>query len=143
MGLACEALETTKEAGVFRAFQRLFAERGVPNAVRSDEKRPEAKRHFVDFMYEVCRYAKHHGDIVVTLKIFDRDVDRHFLIGHFADAAEVAWPVAAECDKSACCPTCRIVEEGSISSAAICSRASAFPAGRLIPWMSATISGYC
>ena len=63
-----------------------------------DEKRPEAKRHFIDFMYEVCRYARQQGDMVVTLKIFDRDVDKHFLIGHFADAAEVARPVAAECD---------------------------------------------
>lgn len=42
MLLACEALETTKEDGVFRAFQRLFTERGLPNAIRSDNGLPFA-----------------------------------------------------------------------------------------------------
>jgi sugar phosphate isomerase/epimerase len=63
-----------------------------------DAKRPDAKRHFVDFMHEICRYTKDNGDMVVTLKIFDRDIDKCFLVGHFADAAEVARPVAAEWD---------------------------------------------
>ena len=42
MLLACEALETTKEDGVFKAFQRLFSERGLPNAIRSDNGLPFA-----------------------------------------------------------------------------------------------------
>jgi hypothetical protein len=40
--MACEALETTKEDGVFSAFQRLFTERGLPNAIRSDNGLPFA-----------------------------------------------------------------------------------------------------
>jgi sugar phosphate isomerase/epimerase len=63
-----------------------------------DEKRKDAKRHFIDFMNEICRYTKANGDMMVTLKIFDRDIDKQFLIGHFADAAEVARPVATEFD---------------------------------------------
>ena len=39
---SCEALETTREDGVFAAFQRLFAERGLPNAIRSDNGLPFA-----------------------------------------------------------------------------------------------------
>lgn len=42
MLLSCEALETTREDGVFRAFQRLFTERGLPNAIRSDNGLPFA-----------------------------------------------------------------------------------------------------
>ena len=42
MLLSCEALETTKEDGVFRTFQRLFTERGLPNAIRSDNGLPFA-----------------------------------------------------------------------------------------------------
>ena len=42
MPLACEALETTKEDGVFEAFQRLFTECGLPNAIRSDNGLPFA-----------------------------------------------------------------------------------------------------
>ena len=42
MLLACEALETTKEDGAFKAFQRLFTERGLPNAIRSDNGLPFA-----------------------------------------------------------------------------------------------------
>ena len=42
MLLACQALETTKEDGVFKAFQHLFAECGLPNAIRSDNGLPFA-----------------------------------------------------------------------------------------------------
>lgn len=42
MLLACEALETTKEDGVFKAFQHLFTECGLPNAIRSDNGLPFA-----------------------------------------------------------------------------------------------------
>ena len=40
--LMCEALESTREPGVFTAFQRLFAERGLPDAIRSDNGLPFA-----------------------------------------------------------------------------------------------------
>src|SRR5215467_12631898 len=40
--LLCEALETTREELAFTAFERLFAERGLPNAIRSDNGVPFA-----------------------------------------------------------------------------------------------------
>src|SRR5262245_10286393 len=40
--LACEALESTKEAPVIQAFARLFRERGLPTAIRSDNGLPFA-----------------------------------------------------------------------------------------------------
>ncbi|WP_421917471.1 IS481 family transposase [Mesorhizobium sp.] len=40
--LACEALESTKEAPVIEAFARLFRERGLPTAIRSDNGLPFA-----------------------------------------------------------------------------------------------------
>ncbi|OWV99278.1 integrase, partial [Rhizobium sp. R72] len=40
--LAGEAFESTKEVGVFEAFRRLFAERGLPDAIRSDNGLPFA-----------------------------------------------------------------------------------------------------
>jgi transposase InsO family protein len=40
--LACEALESTKEGPVIEAFVRLFRERGLPEAVRSDNGLPFA-----------------------------------------------------------------------------------------------------
>ncbi|HEY2755018.1 MAG TPA: IS481 family transposase, partial [Pseudolabrys sp.] len=40
--LMCEALESTREDLAFTAFERLFAERGLPNAIRSDNGVPFA-----------------------------------------------------------------------------------------------------
>ena len=40
--LMCEALDSTKEKGAFTAFQRLFEERGLPDAIRSDNGLPFA-----------------------------------------------------------------------------------------------------
>jgi transposase InsO family protein len=40
--LMCEALQSTREEGAFTAFQRLFAERGLPDAIRSDNGLPFA-----------------------------------------------------------------------------------------------------
>jgi hypothetical protein len=37
--LLCEAFESTREAPVIAAFQRLFRERGLPVAIRSDNGR--------------------------------------------------------------------------------------------------------
>src|SRR6202011_3636996 len=40
--LLCEAMESVKEQGAFIAFERLFAERGLPHAIRSDNGVPFA-----------------------------------------------------------------------------------------------------
>ncbi|MGG7581858.1 IS481 family transposase [Rhizobium sp. Nf11,1] len=40
--LCCEAFESTREHGVFEVFRRLFAERGLPAAIRSDNGLPFA-----------------------------------------------------------------------------------------------------
>jgi transposase InsO family protein len=40
--LMCEALQSTREDTAFTAFQRLFAERGLPNAIRTDNGLPFA-----------------------------------------------------------------------------------------------------
>ncbi len=40
--LACEALESTKEHGAISAFERLFKDRGLPGAIRSDNGVPFA-----------------------------------------------------------------------------------------------------
>jgi transposase InsO family protein len=40
--LCCEAFESTREQGVIEAFRRLFAERGLPLAIRSDNGLPFA-----------------------------------------------------------------------------------------------------
>jgi transposase InsO family protein len=40
--LCCEAFETTRERGVFDAFARVFSERGLPLAIRSDNGLPFA-----------------------------------------------------------------------------------------------------
>ena len=40
--LLCEAMESTKEQGAFTAFERLFNERGLPQAIRSDNGLPFA-----------------------------------------------------------------------------------------------------
>ena len=43
--LLCEALESTREESAFRAFERLFKERGLPGAIRSDNGVPFASPH--------------------------------------------------------------------------------------------------
>ena len=40
--LLCEALDSTREEAAFRAFERLFRERGLPKAIRSDNGVPFA-----------------------------------------------------------------------------------------------------
>jgi len=57
------------------------------------EKREDAKKMFIEFMHEICDYTKQNGDMVVTLKIFDHEVDKKALIGPFATAREVSLPI--------------------------------------------------
>jgi hypothetical protein len=40
--LLCEAMESVKEQGALTAFERLFQERGLPQAIRSDNGVPFA-----------------------------------------------------------------------------------------------------
>ncbi|MEW8957680.1 sugar phosphate isomerase/epimerase family protein [Neomoorella humiferrea] len=54
------------------------------------EKREEAKKLLVDSLAQICEYAKEMGDPAITLKIFDRDIDKESLIGHFRDAFDIA-----------------------------------------------------
>ena len=61
-----------------------------------DDKREEAKKIFIDTLKQWCDYAKQQGDIRLYLKIFDRDIDKRALIGHFKDAADVAEAVYKE-----------------------------------------------
>ncbi|MCP5514913.1 MAG: TIM barrel protein [Spirochaetales bacterium] len=58
-----------------------------------DEKREEAKKIFVDSLSELCEYNRDFGDAMLYMKIFDRDIDKKALIGHFSDAADVAEAV--------------------------------------------------
>ncbi len=60
------------------------------------EKRPEAMKLLVDSIHQVCEYAKEEGNILITLKIFDRDIDKESLIGPFTDALAIAQEVARE-----------------------------------------------
>ncbi len=57
------------------------------------ERRQEAKKLLVDSLLEVCAFAQQHGDPGLTLKIFDRYVDKESLVGLHTDALEVAEEV--------------------------------------------------
>lgn len=59
-----------------------------------DAKREEAKKLLVDSLHQVLDYGKEEGSIKFTLKIFDRDIDKMNLIGHFCDALDIAKAVA-------------------------------------------------
>ncbi len=63
------------------------------------EKREEAKKLLVDSLSQILEYSKEMGDPVITLKIFDRDIDKQSLIGHFSDALEIAKALAPSYEK--------------------------------------------
>ena len=52
--LLCEALESTREEPVIAAFQRLFLERGLPNAIRSDNGLPFASPNGLSQLSKLC-----------------------------------------------------------------------------------------
>jgi sugar phosphate isomerase/epimerase len=58
-----------------------------------DDRRLEAKKLLVDSILQICDYADREGGPQITLKIFDRDIDKEALIGHFEDARDVALEV--------------------------------------------------
>jgi sugar phosphate isomerase/epimerase len=59
-------------------------------------KREEAKKILIDSLMEICRFNKELGDMKLFMKVFDRDIDKQFLVGPFAVAAEVAEAVSKE-----------------------------------------------
>lgn len=66
------------------------------------ERRAEAKKLLVDSLLEVCAFAREHGDPGLTLKLFDRYVDKESLVGLHTDALDVVQEVRAS-PGSACC----------------------------------------
>jgi putative transposase len=52
--LACEALESTQEAGAFPVFEYAFREFGLPAAIRTDNGVPFASPHA---LFGLCRLA--------------------------------------------------------------------------------------
>jgi sugar phosphate isomerase/epimerase len=61
-----------------------------------EEKKEEAKKILVDSLKEVCQYTNEMGPMEIYMKVFDYDIDKCFLIGHFKDAADVASEVHKE-----------------------------------------------
>jgi sugar phosphate isomerase/epimerase len=61
-----------------------------------EAKKEDAKKILVDTLGEVCRYTKEQGPLEIYMKVFDYDIDKCFLIGHFQDAADVAEPLHRE-----------------------------------------------
>lgn len=61
-----------------------------------DEKREEEKKILIDSLKEICQYANEQGEAEIYLKVFDRDIDKEALIGHFKDAADVVKEVHEE-----------------------------------------------
>jgi len=57
------------------------------------EKKEEAKKILIDSLKEICRYTNELGPMGIYMKVFDYDIDKRFLIGHFQDAADVAAEV--------------------------------------------------
>src|SRR5690606_7775141 len=59
-----------------------------------DARREEAKKLLIDSIHQILEYGKEEGSMNFTLKIFDRDVDKMNLIGHFTDAVDIANAIA-------------------------------------------------
>lgn len=62
----------------------------------AEDKKEEAKKILIDSLKEVCQYTKEQGPMEIYMKVFDYDIDKAFLIGHFKDAADVAAEVHRE-----------------------------------------------
>lgn len=57
------------------------------------ERREEAKKLLVDSLLQICEFAKEYNDPGLTLKIFDRAIDKESLIGPYQDALDVVAAV--------------------------------------------------
>ena len=61
-----------------------------------DDKRQEAKALLVDSLMEIASFAQEYGNPGLTLKLFDRNVDKESLIGPAQDGIDVAEQVRRE-----------------------------------------------
>lgn len=59
-------------------------------------QREEAKKLLVDSLHQVLEYAKEFGSPDITLKVFDRDIDKESLIGPVDDVLEIAKVLCPE-----------------------------------------------
>ncbi len=57
------------------------------------DRREEAKRLLVESLLQICEYARDYNDPGLTLKIFDRSIDKESLIGPYQDALDVVKAV--------------------------------------------------
>lgn len=59
-------------------------------------RREEAKKHFVDSLYEICEYAsqrKTDQEMIISLENLDRDIHKKFLIGPTSEAVQIIQTV--------------------------------------------------
>lgn len=63
------------------------------------EKREEAKKLLIDSLSQICEKAKEFGDPLITLKIFDRSIDKESLIGPVNDALDIAQALCPSYEK--------------------------------------------
>jgi len=61
-----------------------------------EEKKEEGKKILIDSLKEICGFTNEQGPMEIYMKVFDYDIDKCFLIGHFKDAADVATEVHKE-----------------------------------------------
>ncbi len=61
-----------------------------------EEKKEEAKKILIDSLREVCAYTNAQGPMGIYMKVFDYDIDKCYLIGHFKDASDVAGVLHGE-----------------------------------------------
>jgi sugar phosphate isomerase/epimerase len=57
------------------------------------ERRGETKRLLIDSLLQICEFAEGYNNPGLTLKIFDRAVDKEFLIGPYQEALDVVRTV--------------------------------------------------
>lgn len=57
------------------------------------DRREEAKKLLVDSLLQICEFAREYNDPGLTLKIFDRAIDKESLIGPYQDALDVVRAV--------------------------------------------------
>lgn len=65
------------------------------------EKREEAKKLLVDSLSQILERAKEYGNLMITLKIFDRSIDKESLIGPAPDALDIAEALSPTYDRFA------------------------------------------
>ncbi|RNC29651.1 MAG: hypothetical protein AWM53_00268 [Candidatus Dichloromethanomonas elyunquensis] len=63
------------------------------------EKREEAKRLLIDSLSQILDKAKETGNPLITLKIFDRSIDKKSLIGPAEDASDIAQALCPSYEK--------------------------------------------